>query len=176
MLCLGTALFPQPSPVEARDLIVSPETLPQLDNLAWRRGREEGQDPTATAVWQGYEDGSSRGVEFFQEVHRSRNDLFAWWAYRSTPRINYEEDFPEGVFDVDGPSGLRAEDHDVYCVDLNQAYQPGGQCGLWVYWARYGRLRVYVEAISMESNLDEDSFLQVVAAIDDSVAALVLSD
>lgn len=175
VLCLGTVFFPQPSPADAEDLMTSPGELPELSNLAWSLESQEQSGPSTGALWRGHEGRSTHtAITFYQGVLRSRNDLFAWWDYRSSWRINHERDHPEDVFDTKTTLDLKADSYDTYCVDTNATYLDGEGCGLWVYWARYGRLRVDIRIFCREkSELEEASFLQVVKAIDDRVAAMI---
>jgi hypothetical protein len=169
-------LYPQPTPVEARDLIIDPTQAAELRGFAWRLSNEEGPDGNR-ATWTTGQKGQGQPTSTYgQEVAKYRNKLVSRWHYRSTQRSNYEDDQAGITITAVGSLNLLADEFDIYCVDVNGVFRVDpSRCAVWVFGARYGQFRVYINLDNAGVKLDDTRFQNVVKSIDQTISKKLIS-
>lgn len=171
-------LLPQSSAVEAGELVIEPQRLGELRTFDWRRLQvpESFQPPEqadASAGWEAFGGESDRHIGVYgEDVYRLRNGLVArgYYHYFAKRRI-FENNFPGSVVDADKNLALKADQFDVYCVDIDAKYvDDHSGCGVWNYWARYSQFVVWISFDNQRLGLDDVRFQNLVKQIDELLA------
>lgn len=146
-------------------LVVGPARLDQLGGWTWRQVVDKQGDKRHVEAWEGESPLRPGHADYFEEVSQYSTDAVAKWHYRSSVRINFEEDFPGQVVDTRLTNTVLADEFDVYCVDVEGTLKSDpNSCATWVYWARYSRYLIYLRFD--DSQLTATEFGQVVSQLD----------
>lgn len=124
--------------VDPRGLIVdSPSAYPSLKHLAWTDQVASDAEGVYTHSW------SSGQVRLLERVHRYGSSISALYAFSTQdPVFAYERNAQIPTYSP--PSGLRADQVEVFCADFISKRGFRDKCLAWGAWLRYGQYTVYV--------------------------------
>jgi hypothetical protein len=125
--------------VDPRELIRdNPETYPFLKSLKWT---DEKISTDAEGVYAHSWTGGK--VRLVQRVHRYGSSLSALYAFSTQDPLLARKWAGETVM-ANPPSGLRADQVEVFCSHLISKPRTPHKCFAWNAWLRYGQYTMYI--------------------------------
>lgn len=146
--------------VDPRELIVdSPNAYPSLKQLTWTDEVASDAVGVYTRSW------SSGEVGLLERVHRYGSPISALYAFSTQdPVFVYERKAQIPTYNA--PSGLRADQAEIFCTDFISERGFRDKCLAWGAWLRYGQYTVYVAITNvLFSEADFASITQRVDAV-----------
>jgi hypothetical protein len=125
--------------VDSMELVVeNPDAYPLLEPLNWT---DQKIAPSADGVdarsW------TSGRVEVIERVHRYSSSISALYAF-STQDPTFVSERSARPTTAEPPSGLRADQAEIFCSDFIAKNGSHNKCDAWGAWLRYGQYTVYL--------------------------------
>ncbi len=155
--------------VDPRELISdNPENYPLLQPLKWT---EKNIVPNADGVY--VRSWSSDKVRLVERVHQYGSSISALYAF-STQDPALVHDAAVAAAAADPPSGLRADQAELFCSRLVSEHGHSQKCVAWNAWLRYGQYTVYF-GIS-NATLSGADFASITQRVDAGVNRALVSE
>jgi hypothetical protein len=155
--------------VDPRELIRdNPENYPILKQLKWT---DQKIVPTADGVY--VRSWSSAKVHLVERVHQYGSSISALYAF-STQDPTLVHEAAAAAAAANPPSGLRADQAELFCSHLVSDHGHSQKCVAWNAWLRYGQYTLYF-GIS-NAILSGADFASIAQRVDAGVNRALLSE